>query len=82
MHLRKEHFFGRPVLGLPLPHPALEGPPRRRGTLARLRLLQPVPQGLGLQAWLLLQLRRHGWPHFGERVRPGPPGPGLAEFRR
>jgi hypothetical protein len=39
MHLAKEHFLGRPVLRLPLPHPSLQGPPRRLRTFARLRLL-------------------------------------------
>lgn len=81
MHLGKEHFLGRPVLGLPLPHASFQGPPRRLGTCARLGALHPVPQGLGLQAWLLLQLLGHGRPYLGERVRPGPPGSRLARLR-
>jgi hypothetical protein len=82
VHLRKEHFLGRPVLGLPLPHPPLQRSPRRGGALARLRLLQPVPQRLGLQAWFPLQLSGHGGPNFGQRVRPGPPASWLAQFCR
>lgn len=46
--LGKEHLLARAVLGLPLPHPPLQGPPRRLRALARVRPLQPVPERLGL----------------------------------
>jgi len=46
--LREEHLLGRAVLGLPLPHAALEGPPHRLRVFPRLRALQPLPQRLGL----------------------------------
>ncbi len=54
MLLCEKHLFGRAVQGLPPPHPPLKSPPHRRGVLPRLRLLDPVPEGLGLEPGLTL----------------------------
>lgn len=82
MFLREEHFLGRAMQGLPLPHTPLEGAAQGVGILPRVRPLQPIPEGLGLQTRLLLQLLGHGRPDFRQRVRPGPPGPRLAGLTR
>ena len=46
--LREEHLLGWAVLGLPLSHATLEGPPHRLRAFPRLRPLQPLPKRLGL----------------------------------
>jgi len=74
MHLGEKQFLRRAVLRLPLPDPPLERPPCRRGTLTRLFALQPLPQGLGLQTRLPLQLLRHGRPDVRQRIRSRSPG--------
>jgi hypothetical protein len=78
--LGEEDFLGRAVLGFPLSHAPLESAAGRLGALAGLGLLQPVPEGLGLQAGLLLQLFGHRSPDLGEGIRACPPGVGLACF--
>jgi hypothetical protein len=55
MHLGEEDFLGRPVLGLPLTHAPLQRPPRPLPRPPRHLALQPLQQGLGLQARRLLQ---------------------------
>lgn len=82
MLLREEHLLGRAMQGLPLPHAPFERAAHGVGILPRLRPLQPVPEGLGLQTRLLLQLLGHNRPDFRECVGPGPPGPRLAGFMR
>jgi hypothetical protein len=74
--LGEEHFSGRPVLGLPLPHPPLQGAARPPPVALRILLLQPPEQGLGLQGRLALEQFLQARPDVGERVGPGPPGPG------
>jgi hypothetical protein len=82
MLLREEHLLGRAMQGLPLPHAPLESSPHGVGILPRLCPLQPIPEGLGLQTRLSLQLLGHHRPDFRERIRPGPPSPRLAGFAR
>jgi hypothetical protein len=53
--LGEEHLAGRPVLGLPLPHPPLQGPTRPFPVALRILLLQPPQQRFGLQGRLALQ---------------------------
>ena len=55
MHLGEEHFLGRPVLGLPLPHPPLQRAPRGLPVTVGILLLEPLQQRLGLQARLALE---------------------------
>jgi hypothetical protein len=55
MHLAEEHFLGRPVLRLPLPHSTFHRAPLALPVLAGVFTPQPVHQRLGLQARLALQ---------------------------
>jgi hypothetical protein len=71
--LCEEDLLGRSGRGVPLPHPALQRPHLARLKAARIFALQPLEQGLGLQGWFTLQLRRHLLPHAVERVRPRSP---------
>jgi hypothetical protein len=80
MRLWEEHLLGRAMQGLPLTHTPLERAPHGVGILPRLGPLQPVPESLGLQTRLPLQLLSHRRPDFRESIRPGPPGPRLAGF--
>ena len=48
MHLAEEHFLGRPVLRLPLPHTTLQGASLGRPIPLWVLLLQPFQQRLGL----------------------------------
>jgi hypothetical protein len=76
--LGEEHLPGRPVLGLPLPHPPLQGAARPLPVALGILLLQPPEQGLGLQGRLALEQFLQARPDVGEWVGPGPPGPGGA----
>jgi hypothetical protein len=76
--LGEEHLSGRPVLGLPLPHPPLQGAAHPLPVALGILLLQPAQQGLGLQGRLALEQFLQARPDVGERVGPGPPGPGGA----
>jgi hypothetical protein len=78
MHLAEEDFLGRPVLGLPLPHPPLQRPPVPVPVLLGLLTRQPVQQRFGLQARLPAQQFLQTGPHRGERIGPGTPGVGRA----
>jgi hypothetical protein len=72
--LGEEHFLGGPVLGLPLPHPPLQGAARPLPVALGDFLLQPAQQGLGLQGRLALEQLLQPRPDVGERVGPGAPG--------
>ena len=74
MHLREEHFLGRAVLRLPLADTPLQRAPAPLPGLAGELTLQPLQQGLGLQAGLALEQFLQTRPHGSERVGPGPPG--------
>ncbi|HWY88460.1 MAG TPA: hypothetical protein VNX28_17240, partial [Gemmataceae bacterium] len=69
MHLPEEHFLGRPMLGPPLSHAPLHCPTRPLPVLARILLLQPLHQRLGLELRLTLQLFCQTWPDRGQRVQ-------------
>jgi hypothetical protein len=74
MLLGKEHFFGRSMLGLPLTNPAFQRASHRGRILPRMRLLQPIPKGLGHQGWRALQQGHQFGPDFCQRIGPRPPG--------
>jgi hypothetical protein len=82
MLLGEEQFLGRAMQGLPLAHAPFQRPPQRRRILARIGLLQPVPQGLGLQAWLVVQPGRQLEPDLGQGIGPSSPGVWLAGLAR
>lgn len=75
VHLREEHFLGRPVRGLPGAHPTLEGPPHPVRVLPGMRRLEPTQQRDRLQPRLAHQLLLDLRPHRRQRVRPRPPRP-------
>jgi hypothetical protein len=80
--LSEKDLLGHAVQRLPLPHAPLEGAALGVRILPRMGALQPVPERLGLQAWLELQLLDHRRPDLCQRIRPGPPRPWLAGLTR
>jgi hypothetical protein len=74
MHLGEEHFLGRAVQGPPALDVPLQRPQLALGKAAGVLALQPVEEGLGLQAGVERQLRFDLGPHVGEGVGASPPG--------
>jgi hypothetical protein len=74
MHLAEEQLLGRPVLGLPLPHPTFHRASLPLPVLPGIFPLQPIHQRLGLQSWLTLQQVLQPRPHRHERIDTRPPG--------
>jgi hypothetical protein len=73
MHLREEHFLGRPRRGPPAPHLPLQRPHLPVGEPARVTPLQLPEDRLGLQTRLLSQQDANLRPDLGERIDPGRP---------
>ncbi len=73
MHLAEEHFLGRTVLRLPLPHPPLQGAPVPLPVLLGLLPFEPLQERLGLQRCLPLQQLLQLRPDAGQRIGPRPP---------
>jgi hypothetical protein len=72
MHLGEEDFAGWPVLGTPLPHAPLQGPPALPPVRSRAFALEPFQQRLGLETRLPFEQFRQTGPDRCQRVRPRP----------
>jgi hypothetical protein len=73
MHLGEEHFLGRAVLRLPLPHAPLQRPAAAFPSLAGDLPLQPLQQGLGLQPGFALEQFLQPRPDASQGIGPGAP---------
>ena len=73
MHLREEHFLGRPGQGPPTLHLALQAAQLPVGEPTRIATLQLAEQGFGLESRLTLQQRTHLGPDLRERIDARPP---------
>jgi hypothetical protein len=74
--LGEENLAGRTVLRLPLPHTTFQGAAAGLPVDGRLLTLEPLEQGLGLQARLGLQQLFQPGPDLGQGIGSGSPGVG------
>lgn len=80
MDLPEDDGPARAVRGPPLPDAPLEGPAVRVEKLTRMRLPEPVEEGLGAEPWLAAKLFLDLGPNGGKRVRPRAIGPRFARL--